>query len=206
MLVDHETAVNGLHVHGICELDDGTPLPVSTVRRMCCDAKIFPVVLDGDGEVLDVGRTRRRVNRAQRRTLKSMHRTCIHPDRTVQFSDCEIHHVLWWRLLRRTDIDNLVPLCTRHHHLVHDGRWTSPSTPDGSPPGPDPTKRSLRAARRSIEHRGERPPPPSVSPLQPAERKQAQTCAVDAPTILEDWDFDAYVTAHRRSDRRVSAW
>ena len=124
VLVDHETAVNGLHEHGICELDDGTPLPVSTVRRMCCDAKIFPVVLDGDGEVLDVGRTRRTVNRAQRRALKSMHRTCIHPECTVQFNDCEIHHVVWWRLLGRTDIDNLVPLCTRHHHLVHEGGWT----------------------------------------------------------------------------------
>ena len=124
VLIDHETAVNGLHEHGICELDDGTPLPVSTVRRMCCDAKIFPVVLGADGEVLDVGRTVRSVNRAQRRALKSMHRTCIHPDCTVQFSDCEIHHVVWWRLLGRTDIDNLVPLCTRHHHLVHEGGWT----------------------------------------------------------------------------------
>jgi hypothetical protein len=124
VLIDHETAVNGLHEHGICELDDGTPLPVSTVRRMCCDAKIFPVVLGADGEVLDVGRTVRSVNRAQRRALKSMHRTCIHPECTVAFSDCEIHHVIWWRLLGRTDIDNLVPLCTRHHHLVHEGGWT----------------------------------------------------------------------------------
>ncbi|HZY09078.1 MAG TPA: HNH endonuclease, partial [Ilumatobacteraceae bacterium] len=22
-----------------------------------------------------------------------------------------------------TDIDNLVPLCGRHHHLVHEGSW-----------------------------------------------------------------------------------
>jgi hypothetical protein len=124
VFIDHDTAVHGLHDHGICELDDGTPLPVSTVRRLCCDAKIFPVVLGADGEVLDVGRTVRTLNRAQRRALKSMHRTCIHPECTVQFSDCEIHHVIWWRLLGRTDIDNLVPLCTRHHHLVHEGGWT----------------------------------------------------------------------------------
>lgn len=123
VLIDHETAVNSLHEHGICELDDGTPLPVSTVRRMCCDAKIFPAVLGADGEVLDVGRTVRSVNRAQRRALKAMHRTCIHPDCTVAFNDCEIHHVIWWRLLGRTDIDNLVPICTRHHHLVHEGGW-----------------------------------------------------------------------------------
>jgi hypothetical protein len=124
VLVDHDTAVHGLHEHGICELDDGTPLPVSTLRRLCCDADIFPVVLGGDGEVLDVGRTRRSVNRAQRRALKAMHRTCIHPECTVTFADCEIHHVIWWRLLGGTDIENLVPLCTRHHHLVHEGGWT----------------------------------------------------------------------------------
>jgi hypothetical protein len=124
VFIDHETALNGLHEHGICELDDGTPLPVSTVRRMCCDAKIFPVVLGANGEVLDVGRTVRGVNRAQRRALKAMHRTCIHPECTVAFSDCEIHHVVWWRLLGNTDIDNLVPVCTRHHHLVHEGGWT----------------------------------------------------------------------------------
>jgi hypothetical protein len=124
VLTDYDTIVHGLHEHGICELDDGTPLPVSTVRRLCCDAEIFPIVLGTDGEVLDVGRTRRTVNRAQRRALRAMHRTCIHPECTVAFSDCEIHHVIWWRLLGRTDIDNLVPVCTRHHHLVHEGGWT----------------------------------------------------------------------------------
>lgn len=131
VLVDLQTLISGLHSHGICETQDGVGLPVSTVRRLCCEAEIVPVVLGGHGEVLDVGRSERTANRAQRRALRAMHRTCAHPDCTVGFSACRIHHVRWWWEHRGlTDIDNLVPLCERHHHLVHEGRWTLTMTPD----------------------------------------------------------------------------
>jgi len=33
----------------VCETVDGVPIPVSTMRRMCCDAEVFPVVLGADG-------------------------------------------------------------------------------------------------------------------------------------------------------------
>jgi len=96
----HRTA-SEFHEHGIRELDDGSPPPVSTVRRVCWDAKVFPVVLGAEGEVLDVGRTVPSVNRAQRRTPELMHHTVIHPECNVQFSDCDIHHVVRWRLRAR---------------------------------------------------------------------------------------------------------
>jgi hypothetical protein len=124
VLIDYRTLVDGFHDHSICETDDGVPLPVSTVRRMCCEAEIIPVVLGSNGEALDVGRTQRTANRAQRRALRAMHRTCAHPDCTVGFSACRIHHVRWWwRDSGPTDIDNLLPLCERHHHQVHEGGW-----------------------------------------------------------------------------------
>ena len=131
VLVDYRTLVGGLHANSVCETIDGVPLPVSTVRRMCCDANIIPAVLGGDGEVLDVGRSERTANRAQRRALQKMHRTCAHPDCTVGFSACRIHHVKWWwRDLGPTNLANLVPLCERHHHLVHEGEWILTMTPD----------------------------------------------------------------------------
>jgi hypothetical protein len=131
VLVDWRTLVEGLHDHGVCETVDGVPLPVSTVRRLCCDAEVFPAVLGAAGEALDVGRSQRTANRAQRRALRAMHRTCAHPDCTVGFSACRIHHVTWWwRGLGPTDISNLVPLCEQHHHLVHEGGWTLTMTPD----------------------------------------------------------------------------
>ncbi len=131
VLVDLRTLVGGMHDNGICETEDGVPLPVSTVRRLCCEAEIVPAVLGADGEVLDVGRTERTANRAQRRAARAMHRTCAHPDCTVGFSACRIHHVKWWwEHNGPTDIDNLLPLCERHHHLVHEGGWTLTMTPD----------------------------------------------------------------------------
>jgi hypothetical protein len=131
VLVDLRTLTGGLHDHSVCELEDGATLPVSTVRRLCCDAEIVPMVLGGDGEVLEAGRSRRTPSRAQRRALRTMHRTCAYPGCTVPFSHTRAHHVRFWvRDNGPTDIDNLLPLCERHHHLVHEGGWTLTMTAD----------------------------------------------------------------------------
>jgi hypothetical protein len=117
--------------NGICETENGEPLPISTIRRLCCDAEIIPTMLDGDSEVLDEGRSKRTASRPQRRALRAMHRGCAHPDCNIGFDACRIHHIRWWwRDLGRTDLDNLLPLCERHHHLVHQGGWTLTMTPD----------------------------------------------------------------------------
>jgi len=131
VLVDWKTLISGLHDNSVCETENGIPLPVSTVRRLCCDAEVLPAVLGGDGEVLDVGRSKRTANRYQRRALRAMHRTCAHPDCTIGFSACRIHHIRWWWKHRGpTDINNLLPLCEKHHHLVHEGRWSLTMTAD----------------------------------------------------------------------------
>jgi hypothetical protein len=91
---------------------------------MCCDADIIPVVLNGQGAALDAGRSRRVATPAQRRALRAMYRTCGFPGCGVRFGDCEIHHVIEWIEQRGpTDLDNLLPLCSRHHHMVHEGSW-----------------------------------------------------------------------------------
>ena len=58
-----------------------------------------------------------------------MHRTCIHPECTVTFDACRIHHVIPWQPVGETDISNLLPLCETHHHTVHEGGWTLTMTP-----------------------------------------------------------------------------
>jgi hypothetical protein len=131
VLVDHHRLLHDATAAGLCETEDGVPLPVVTVRRLCCDAEVLPMVLDGDGVVVDQGRSRRTVTREQRRRLRAMHRTCAHPDCAVGYSACRIHHVRFWtRHQGRTDIDNLLPLCEQHHHQVHEGGWTLSMTPD----------------------------------------------------------------------------
>ncbi|MGA1062366.1 MAG: HNH endonuclease, partial [Ilumatobacteraceae bacterium] len=124
VLIDWSTLVDGIHPTTVCETVDGIPLPIQTVQRLCCEADVLPVVLRSSGEVLHVGRTARVATRAQRRALAALHRTCAHPHCQAAFSRCQIHHVIPWERGGRTDLDNLIPLCTEHHHLVHEGGWS----------------------------------------------------------------------------------
>ena len=130
VLIDQHSACHGRHADTICETSAGTPLPVSTVQRMCCDTTIIGITLGANGEVLDVGRQQRTATRAQRRALRAMYRTCAHPHCEVAFDRCRIHHIIPWAIGGRTDLDWLLPLCETHHHLVHEGNWLLTMTPD----------------------------------------------------------------------------
>jgi Domain of unknown function (DUF222)/HNH endonuclease len=130
LLIDARTAHQGLHDDSVCETSEGHQLPVDTMRRLLCDAVIVPIVVGDDGEALRVGRQHRLATRAQRRALRAMYRTCAHPDCNVASDACRIHHVVYWERGGLTDLDNLIPLCETHHHLVHEGGWTLQLFPD----------------------------------------------------------------------------
>jgi hypothetical protein len=127
VVVDLETLRHGLHHAGVCETFDGQPLPPSTVRRLACEADIIPIVLGGDSRVVDVGRAKRLASADQRRALRTMHRTCAAPDCPVRFGDCDIHHLTEWKDGGGTDLGNVIPLCSKHHHLIHEGQWRPPA-------------------------------------------------------------------------------
>ncbi|MGB0111598.1 MAG: DUF222 domain-containing protein [Ilumatobacteraceae bacterium] len=123
-IVDIETITTGVHDHSTGELSDGTVLPVATIRRLACDAHIIPVVLNGDGVALDVGRSQRLATDDQRRALRAMYRTCGIGNCDTPFDQCEIHHLDEWTAHHgQTNLDRLIPACQRHHHLAHEGRW-----------------------------------------------------------------------------------
>ena len=125
VVVDFETVTTGRHPGSRVESGlPGVALPTETIRRMTCLADIVPVLLDSAGVVVTLGRTVRLANRAQRRALRAMHETCAVPDCPVAFRHCQPHHIAWFRRGGCTDLDNLVPLCSRHHHAVHEGGWT----------------------------------------------------------------------------------
>ncbi len=126
---DAQTACEGRHAHTICETIDGDPVPVATMQRFCCEAILTAVIVDVDGTVHKLAE-QRTANRAQRRALAAMYSTCAHPHCQVAFSQCRIHHVIWFSRGGQTVIDNLLPLCETHHHLVHEGGWTLTITPD----------------------------------------------------------------------------
>ncbi len=80
------------------------------------------VVLHAPGR-LDLGRTTRLANRAQRRALQGLYATCAVPGCAVHYDRCKLHHVIWWRNGGRTDLDNLLPICQHHHSLLHNNGW-----------------------------------------------------------------------------------
>ena len=128
--VDLETLRSGVHGSSVHRVSTGVDLPVDVIRRMACEAAIMPAVLNGRGVVVDIGRARRLATRAQRLAVFAMHRTCAMPECTVRVAVCVPHHVDYWENGGRTDLSNLVPLCSRHHHAVHEGGWKLAISPD----------------------------------------------------------------------------
>ncbi len=80
------------------------------------------VVLHAPGE-LNLGRTTRLANRAQRRALRGLYRSCAIPGCSVAYDRCKLHHIVWWRHGGRTDLANLVPVCAVHHTRIHHDGW-----------------------------------------------------------------------------------
>ena len=130
VLLDYQTLLAGLHDHSVCETSWGAPLAPETARRLLCDAGIFPAVLGGNGEVLDLGRSRRLASDAQRRAVIARDRRCVFGCNTPP-AWCKVHHAKPWTAGGRTDLRNLCLLCDQHHHLVHEGGWTINPTDNG---------------------------------------------------------------------------
>lgn len=108
---------------GIAEVD-GMPMPVSIAgaRQLAADAEVIPVVLGGEGQVMDWGRRRRLFTRDQRQALVERDGGCAKCHAPPDW--CEAHHIRWWeRHHGTTDMANGVLLCTRCHHDVHREGW-----------------------------------------------------------------------------------
>jgi hypothetical protein len=94
-----------------------------TARRLACDGRIQIVAQGPHGDPIRLGRLTRVPSAPMLRQLR-------HRDRECRFPGCgkrrftNAHHVRWWSRGGRTDLDNLVLLCSFHHRLVHEGGWT----------------------------------------------------------------------------------
>jgi hypothetical protein len=119
--IDLRTLREGLHSDSVHRTASGAELPVETIRRLACEADIIPVVLDGRSVPMDVGRAKRLATIHQRRALEARYPTCAASGCEVSFDRCHVHHIHYWESGGRTDLSNMVPLCSRHHHAVHDG-------------------------------------------------------------------------------------
>ncbi len=99
------------------------PLHPVSVARLACDAQIVPVLLDGSGLPMTLGRSQRIFSSNQRRLLALRDGGCRFPGCSRPPAHTDAHHVHPWSTGGSTDVDNAVLLCRFHHRLVHDGGW-----------------------------------------------------------------------------------
>ena len=104
--------------------DDSPPLlegtgPISpeTAERLTCDAR--RLAIKPSGRDLVHSRVGRCASYAQQRALHKRSSRCQYPGCTAT-RELEAHHVIAVERGGKTELDNLILLCPRHHKLLHD--------------------------------------------------------------------------------------
>ncbi len=64
---------------------------------LACDAAVIPIILDGAGQPLDVGRATRTIPDGLRRAVAARDLGCAFPGCGRPPSWCEVHHIREWR-------------------------------------------------------------------------------------------------------------
>ena len=170
LVVAHTDAITGTDPAARCEIPGTGPIPRSELERLACQADLFGILFDGYGLPLWHGRRTRTVSPQQWRTLVARDRGCVLCGASP--SHCHAHHIIPWSppAAGPTDIDNLVLVCNRHHHHIHqhdltltrhpDGGWTAESNsrrpPNRTHNGNDPRQAGHR--RRTPTARAARSP------------------------------------------------
>jgi hypothetical protein len=137
--------------HG-CDHPDGNghhhPGSQATLTdRLQAAARRLPPVLGGaPTQPLDVGRTTRVVQPAQRTALAVRDGGCVFPGCDRPLAWCEAHHLVHWLDGGPTDLANLVLVCRAHHRAVHEGGWRLQHRPDGRLTATPPHRRQPTAA------------------------------------------------------------
>jgi hypothetical protein len=108
---------------------------------------LLPVTLGGaPSQPLDLGRTSRVVQPAQRAALVVRDGGCVFPGCDRPPAWCEAHHLVHWLDGGPTDLPNLALLCRAHHRAVHEGGWRLQRDPDGRFTATPPHRRRRPAA------------------------------------------------------------
>jgi hypothetical protein len=109
----------------------GAPLSATAIRRLACTANIIPVVLGGNGQILDLGRSRRLFSPAQRKAIRLRDQHCQGEACSVPAPWCEAHHLKPWSEGGNTDLADGILYCNFHHHRAHDPNYEHEILPNG---------------------------------------------------------------------------
>jgi hypothetical protein len=100
-------------------LEGAGPLSPETAERLVCDAR--RLAIKPSGRDLVHSRVGRCASYAQQRALRKRSAHCQYPGCTATH-ELEGHHVIAVERGGKTELDNLILLCPRHHKLLHDHR------------------------------------------------------------------------------------
>ena len=99
--------------------------------------------------ILDYGRRTHIVPHGLREALNVRDRHCRFSDCDRPPAWCEAHHIVDWELGGPTRPDNLVLLCSRHHHILHLDGWKHCFHPDNTLEVVTPSGRRLEPHAQS---------------------------------------------------------
>ena len=105
---------------GQARIERGGPVEAATAARLACASQAVGMVVDANGDVLAMGRTRSLATASQHRALRVRDGHCQFPG-CQQRRRLKAHHVVFWRDGGRTDLDNLMAVCQHHHTYLHEG-------------------------------------------------------------------------------------
>ncbi len=108
---------------GRCHIDGGPAVSAALARRLGCDADVL-TMLERGATTLDLFRTRRTATGRLRRALHLRDGFCRYPGCPVPATDTEGHHIRDWLHGGRTEISNLVSLCSFHHQRLHEDAFS----------------------------------------------------------------------------------
>ena len=112
--------LTGADLAGRGEIPGAGPVPPAVLQRIACDAHLTGLLF-ADGKPLHHGSTVRTATAKQWRALIARDRGCVGCG--AEPARCQAHHIVPWAQTRRTDIDNLVLVCWKCHHNIHDHHW-----------------------------------------------------------------------------------
>ena len=131
------------HINVVVELDDleagrggrmvdGPSLDGPTVSRLFCDSAVHRVLMAGRSSVLDYGTSTRTIPAPLWSALVIRDEHCRFPGCDRPSVWCEGHHVVWVAQGGPTELANLVLVCARHHHRLHQPGWHAKLRPDAT--------------------------------------------------------------------------
>jgi Domain of unknown function (DUF222)/HNH endonuclease len=110
--------------------DQGSWLDGVTIQRLLCDCVLSRVFKQGS-VVLEAGRPSRAIPIHLRRLVIARDQHCRYPGCDCPAAWSEVHHIIYWEHDGEHDLNNLVLLCSRHHHRVHKHKETLTLHPSG---------------------------------------------------------------------------